>query len=443
MPDSFFSMPSPITFDSLLSLDKKVAIVTGWEGEVSRAIVERLAQAGAHVVVGAADDNEAEEITSMWGQTPQMDVTGVACDPADERDRDLLIERTYNTQKRMDILVNCPGAHPFGNSFGVTAKDWDEAFDRNAKAPFFMACAVAHKMIKADEGGRIINLISRAVTDADPASSLCTLSESPVLEMTRMLAKEFAPYRITVNSVTAGSVLTAQKARTLQGMQAGADSSAPVTGSSISSLVRNAGTDEDVETVMRKSFPLGRMGTAFDIADAVLYLATDMSFYMTGQNLVLDGAQEKGSFPDIANLGYTKDLDEKADEALSALNHGLGSEEDDVKVEHSPVCDEGLGGFYEADVDSPMGEQKMSFDFSCDGQELTGHVNFMGRDYDIEDGHATTAGFTFVMQVKMMVKKIEAQVSGVREGDVIKGVVKTNLGDMTFEGTRQPKPEGL
>lgn len=298
MMSSMFSIPENKPLDTLLSLQGKTAAVTGGGRGLGKQVVARLAEAGANVVFCARHEQQLSAVAEEYADLPGT-LRPVTADVSKAADRDRLIKEAVDSFGGIDILVNCAAIYPPGNSLSVDEKTWDAMHDIDTKAPFFLSCAVARQMIEQGRGGRIINFLSTAQVNAAPMFSAYAIAKAGVWEMTRVMAKEFAPHRITVNAVTPGATLTEEKAQALAtgnfaeaaktfGVEVGAD---------MQELMGKVKAMGGPAALMKQRIPMGRMGYPDDLACAVLFLASDMASYVTGQNLVVSGAQ-----PDNSNV---------------------------------------------------------------------------------------------------------------------------------------------
>lgn len=174
--------------------------------------------------------------------------------------------------------------------------------------------------------------------------------------------------------------------------------------------------NNDLSNLMAKMMPLGRPGYPDDIANAVLFLASDMANYISGVNITVDGGQSLKSM----ELG---DNSEAADVTASEPSTG--------------VLDKSLEGTYKATIKTPMGTQEVVFVYHVEGPVLTGTVSAAGNTIEIENGRATEDGFTYQYKMKGgPIGKIKVKVDGKVEGDKLIGNLKTPMGSISFEGTR-------
>lgn len=285
------SIPEPPAFDNLLSLKGRCAVVTGGSRGLGEAIVHRLAQAGASVVL-TGRGREAllcveAKIAATGGQA-----LGVQADMASLEDSQKVIDQTVERFGRVDILVNNAAVFPPSIFVEVSEKTWDYTVDADLKGAFFLAQFAARAMIAAGRGGRIINVLSNDAFRPTGILSAYGAAKLGMLSATQAMAKELAEHRILVNALTPGSIITQDRLDQMKssGVMTGTyglPEEAVKTREKLQATM-NAGTLTQMLTTM---MPLGRPGYPDEIAMAALFLASDMASYISGANLVVDGAQ--------------------------------------------------------------------------------------------------------------------------------------------------------
>ena len=250
---------------SLFNLDQKVAVVTGAGSGIGRETALLLASAGAVVV--AADLNEdaarqtVEQIKSASGNA-----IAVKVDIGNEASIMAMYEAVQSKLGHVDILVNNAGIYPKTPFVETSSEKWDKVLGVNLRGTFLCMREAVKRMKSAKNGGSIVNISS--VASLQPVifdNGDYGASKAGVNNLTKVAALEFAADRIRVNAVLPGGVATEGAAASTKAHQA----SGPIT--------------------QPGRMPLGRIGVASDIAQAVLFFASPASSYVTGQLLAVDG----------------------------------------------------------------------------------------------------------------------------------------------------------
>jgi 3-oxoacyl-[acyl-carrier protein] reductase len=243
---------------SAASLEGRVALVTGASRGIGRAIALELAAAGAEVVVNYARSEEAaaevvETIAAAGGQA-----WAHRADVAREDEVEEMVREIVRRHGRIDVLVNNAGITRDGLLMRMKTADWQSVLDLNLSGCFLTTRAVSKLMLKA-RGGRIINITSVVALMGNPGQANYSAAKAGLIGLTRSNAAEFASRSVTVNAVAPGFIESEMTA----------------------SL--------DAEPIL-KAIPLGRMGTAQEVAGLVRFLAADpAAAYITGQVLQVDG----------------------------------------------------------------------------------------------------------------------------------------------------------
>ncbi|MFZ2300182.1 MAG: SDR family NAD(P)-dependent oxidoreductase [Candidatus Moraniibacteriota bacterium] len=244
-------------------LQNKVAIVTGaWHG-IGKGIALALAHEGCDVVVSDIDEAGCAE-TAHEVEGLGVKALGVQCDVSSRAAVERLFKQTLDAFGKVDIMVNNAGIYPFVSFAEMTEENWDQVIDVNLKSVFLCAKEAAKIL---PEGGRIISISSIASLIGFEGLVHYSASKSGINGLTRTLALELAPKKITVNAVAPGAIDTP--------------------GSSESDQPRTAREETRKQTIT--AIPLGRMGESSDIANTVVFLASEKSSYITGQVIVVDG----------------------------------------------------------------------------------------------------------------------------------------------------------
>jgi 3-oxoacyl-[acyl-carrier protein] reductase len=243
----------------MFSLKKKVAIITGSRRGIGKGIAEKLAEAGADVVISDIVLKDCEAVCREIEKKFKVKTLAVKCDVSSKKDADALMQKTIKKFGRIDILVNNAGIFPYVNFLDMKEQDLDKVLDINLKS-VFLCSQQAAKVMKP--GSKIISVSSIAAFIGFQGLTHYCASKAGINGFTRALALELAPKKINVNAVAPGAIDTP-----------GAEESS---------------TEESVKQTIA-IVPWKRMGNPEDIANAVCYLASDEADYVTGQTLVVDG----------------------------------------------------------------------------------------------------------------------------------------------------------
>ena len=243
-----------------MNLKGKTAVVTGGSRGLGRAICLELAAGGANLVFCFAGNEAAAQETAQACRALGADVDYLRCNVADSTQVKELMETAVQRFGRIDILVNNAGITRDGLMLTMKESDFDQVVETNLKGTFLCMKAVARQMIK-QRYGRIINLSSVVGLHGNAGQVNYAASKAGVLGMTKSLAKELASRGVTVNAVAPGFMETDM----------------------------TAALSEAARAATLAAVPMGRMGTAEDVAQAVAFLASDCAGYITGQILGVDG----------------------------------------------------------------------------------------------------------------------------------------------------------
>jgi 3-oxoacyl-[acyl-carrier protein] reductase len=249
-----------------LELKGKVAIVTGASQGIGKAAALRLAAEGASVVIAARGrellDRVAQEIRAAGGS-----VAAVAADVSRAEDCARLVAEAVKAFGRLDILVNNAGTSATGAFVSVTDELWQADFELKLFAAIRLARLALPHMDKQG-GGRVINITNIGAKQPRAKSMPTTVTRAAGLAFTKALSKEFAPQQILVNSICIGSVRAGQH-----------EAKAAKAGIALEQYY--AGLAQDI--------PLGRVGRAEEVANAIAFLASGAASFITGTSINLDG----------------------------------------------------------------------------------------------------------------------------------------------------------
>ncbi len=250
-----------------MGLVGKVALVTGAQQGIGRAVAVALAREGADVGVNYLDDRQAAERVAAEIRGAGRRACLVAGDVARASDAEAMVSAVARELGSPAILVNNAGVFPRVEFLAMTEADWDHVLDVNLKGSFLCAQAAARRMVDAGLGGAIVNLSSVAMRGT-PLGVHYAASKAGVMGLTRAMALALAPHRIRVNAIAPGLTDTAQ----------------PRYGNSEAELVE-----------LGRQIPLeGRMARPEEIARVAVFLAAEDSGWITGQTIHVNGGAFMG-----------------------------------------------------------------------------------------------------------------------------------------------------
>ena len=241
-------------------LEGKVALVTGASRGIGRAIALKLAAEGAKVAVNYAGNVEGANEVKKAIEDAGGEAVVIGADVSKSDDAEKMVNEVAEKFGGIDILVNNAGITRDGLLARMKNEDFDAVIDTNLKGVFYTARAAAKIMMKARKG-RIINMASVVGITGNAGQANYSAAKAGVIGFTKTVAKELAGRGITVNAIAPGFIET--------------DMTAVV--------------PEKAKDAMLQSIPVKRAGKPEDVANAVLFLASDMSSYITGQVLNVDG----------------------------------------------------------------------------------------------------------------------------------------------------------
>jgi 3-oxoacyl-[acyl-carrier protein] reductase len=242
-------------------LKGQTAIVTGATAGIGKAIALKLASHGARVAVigtnAARGDEVVSEINSKY---PENKAEFYAVDVANHEDSKEVVKKIVESFGKVDILVNNAGITRDQLLMKMNEDDWDKVMEVNVKSCYNFCYALVRPMMKA-RGGKIVNISSVIGLTGNAGQVNYAASKAAIIGFTKALAKELAPRNICVNCIAPGFIET------------------PMTDV----------MTEDQKKIILAAIPLGTMGKPDDIANAVLFIASPLASYITGQTLVVAG----------------------------------------------------------------------------------------------------------------------------------------------------------
>ena len=243
-----------------MSLQGRVALVTGGSRGIGAAVAQALASAGAALAVcarnGEAAAATAAAIAGRGGQA-----FGAAADVSRAADAERVVAACVERFGRLDILVNNAGITRDGLLLRMKDEDWSDVLAVNLNGAFYCARAALRSILKQKQSGRIINVGSVVGSMGNPGQANYVASKAGLIGLTKALAKEVASRGVTVNAVAPGFIETDM----------------------------TAGLADAVKDTYRAQIPLGRFGTAPEVAAVVAFLASDAAAYITGQVIHVNG----------------------------------------------------------------------------------------------------------------------------------------------------------
>ncbi|WP_404415124.1 2-dehydro-3-deoxy-D-gluconate 5-dehydrogenase KduD [Brevundimonas vesicularis] len=241
-------------------LTGKVALVTGGNVGLGQGIALALAEAGADIVSVALSesDDTVAKVQAMGRRAHAISADLTSIEPVER-----VVQEALAAMGRIDILVNNAGLIRRADAVDFTEADWDLVMNINLKTVFFMSQAVARLFIKQGDGGKIINIASMLSFQGGIRVPSYTASKSGVAGLTKLMANEWAPHRITANAIAPGYFATANT----QALREDPVRSAEILG----------------------RIPAGRWGEPSDLGGAAVFLASRASDYVQGAILPVDG----------------------------------------------------------------------------------------------------------------------------------------------------------
>jgi len=248
----------------MFDLKNKVAVVTGARRGMGRTHALTLAKAGAKVVVSDISLEDCQKVVDEIKKSGG-EAMAIKCDISKKSEVDKMIADTVKKFGKIDILVNNAGIAQFKPFLEITEEEWDKTIDVNLKGYFLCSQAAAREMAK-QKSGVIINIASIAMGQVGVGflnlAHYCA-SKGGIVGLTEELALELAPHNIRINAIAPGVIETP--------------------------MVDPLKSSKEVMDATLARVPMRRMGQPQDISNAVLFLASDESSYMTGSTVVVDG----------------------------------------------------------------------------------------------------------------------------------------------------------
>lgn len=264
-------MTNIISSQKLLDLHGKTAIVTGAVG-IGYGIAYRLAEAGAQVMIASRDMDEAVSSAHKLSQEGKS-AQGIQVDVSVEKDVQSMVTKTIETFGSVDILVNNAGIYPSVPISQMTLADFEKVLTVNLNGVFLCTKYVSAQMIAQGRGGKIINITSiDALHPSSVGLAHYDASKHGVWGFTKNVALELAPYKIWVNAIAPGGILTPGVTKLQKDIP----------------VPQGVDMQKLMESFLAK-IPMHRLGEPDEIGKVALFLASEMSSYMTGSQIIVDG----------------------------------------------------------------------------------------------------------------------------------------------------------
>jgi len=244
----------------MIDFNGQVAIVTGGSGGIGQAVVEGLARYGARVLVGYHHNEAAATDVVAAVQSSGREAAALAIDVREPDSGNVLVATAIERWGKLDILINCAGIADYGPLSEMSSERWRQTIQTNLTG-IYHTCRAALRPMMQQRYGRIVNLAALYGTSGFPGQADFAAAAGGVIGLTRALAREAAPWQITVNAVAPGMIET--------------------------DLIEVI--PSEIQQWSAGIIALRRLGKPEEVAAAVLFLASPVASYITGQTLMVDG----------------------------------------------------------------------------------------------------------------------------------------------------------
>jgi NAD(P)-dependent dehydrogenase (short-subunit alcohol dehydrogenase family) len=244
-----------------MKLENKVAMITGGAQGIGEEMAVTFAKEGASLILVDLDEAKLEKTTARIKDLGR-DVLPIRCDISSKADVDAMVAQAVDKFGRIDILVNNAAYIQYASFLEYDVEEWDKVMAVCLRGTFLCSQAVAKGMVE-QRSGNIINIASVAGLIGVPMGSAYCTAKGGIISFTRLMAVELAGFGIRVNSISPGAVDTEN--------------------------LRKVVGDDGIE-IRKAIVPIGRMGQVDDVAKAALFLASQEADFISGHNLVVDGA---------------------------------------------------------------------------------------------------------------------------------------------------------
>jgi 3-oxoacyl-[acyl-carrier protein] reductase len=254
----------------------KVAIVAASSKGLGKAVALGLAREGVKLTICARGKDELEKTADEIIKETSVEVLPIPADVSRTEDIHKVVTRTLDKYSRVDIMVNNAGGPPPGTFHDFSLDDWQKAVELNLFSTIAFCGKVLPRM-KENNWGRIVNITSMSVKQPVDGLILSNTVRAGVVGLSKTLSNEFAPFNITVNNVCPGRIHTDRITQL-------ANDRAKKEGKSF----------EEVISAMEQDIPVGRIGRPEELANLVVFLASERASYITGTTIQVDGGVTKG-----------------------------------------------------------------------------------------------------------------------------------------------------
>lgn len=249
----------------LTDLTGKTAIVTGGASGIGRAIVHRLHEAGANVVLADIDEKIGTAVANELNELRRHSAAFVACNVSKPRDIEETVTKTVAIFGSLDIMVNNAGIYPLARLDDLDEDLFDKIIATDLRSVYLFTRLASAQMIKQGHGGKIINVASvDAIHPSSAGLAAYDASKHGVWGFTKTVALELAEHKIWVNAIAPGAILTP-------------------------GVKKMTGGNKQVLKLAAEAIPMRRLGDPDDIGRIALFLASDLASFMTGSMVVADG----------------------------------------------------------------------------------------------------------------------------------------------------------
>ncbi len=251
----------------MLRYDNKTVIVTGGSQGIGMAVSRAFAAEGAKVVIADIDEEAGQENESFI-RSAGFEGVFIKTDVADAASVKSMVASAFDKYKAVHILINNAGVSSFGNIFDTSTEEWDRIIGINLSGMYYCAKFCA-PIMRAQHSGSIINIASTRAFMSEPDTEAYSASKGGIFALTHSLAVSLGQHGIRVNSISPGWIDVSAWKKSSEARQ------------------------EIITEADHKQHPAGRVGKPEDIAEACLFLASDKTGFITGENLTIDGGMTR------------------------------------------------------------------------------------------------------------------------------------------------------